>query len=43
MILNENVAVFVSIEETKVIAGCMLITPPNLLPAWRLHRFSKML
>lgn len=36
---HENVAVFVSIEETKVIATCMLVTTPNLLRAGQRHGF----
>jgi GNAT superfamily N-acetyltransferase len=36
---HENVAVFVSVEETKVIATCMLITTPNLLRGGQRHGF----
>jgi GNAT superfamily N-acetyltransferase len=36
---HENVTVFVSAEEAKVIATCMLITAPNLLRAGQRHGF----
>jgi GNAT superfamily N-acetyltransferase len=39
ILLHENVAVFVSVEEAKVIATCMLITAPNLLRAGQRHGF----
>src|ERR1700685_767625 len=36
---HENVMVFVSVEEARVIATCMLITAPNLLRAGQRHGF----
>ena len=36
---HENVAVFVSVEERKIVATCMLFTAPNLLRAGQRHGF----
>ena len=36
---HENVAVFVSVEEPKIVATCMLFTAPNLLRAGQRHGF----
>ncbi len=39
ILADENVSVFVSADETKIIATCMLITAPNLLRAGQRHGF----
>jgi GNAT superfamily N-acetyltransferase len=36
---HQNAAVFVSVQEAKIIATCMLITTPNLLRAGQRHGF----
>jgi GNAT superfamily N-acetyltransferase len=39
MLSEGSVAVFVSAENTRIVATCMLITAPNLLRAGRRHGF----
>lgn len=39
MLSDDSVAVFVSTEDTQVVATCMLVTAPNLLRAGRRHGF----
>ncbi|MGY4291393.1 GNAT superfamily N-acetyltransferase [Bradyrhizobium sp. LM2.7] len=36
---RDDLAVFVSAEESRIVASCMLITAPNLLRAGRCHGF----
>jgi ribosomal protein S18 acetylase RimI-like enzyme len=39
MLSDDGIAVFVSTEDSKIVATCMLITAPNLLRGGRRHGF----